>query len=101
MGIDAVWKTESGEELGRVDDPKMVLAHLASAVDLRGTACLRFLDPYGDAMFNQSQLPTLVEELDAAVTRVRDPELKAQLRAVRALASRARDVHTYLWFLGD
>jgi hypothetical protein len=101
MGISVVWKSEFGEELARVDDPGMLLSHLGEALDVTGTTCLRFIVPYGDAIFNQAQLPVLVEELHWAASSVRDPQLRSYLHAVRDLAERARDVHTYLWFVGD
>jgi hypothetical protein len=67
MGIEAVWRTESGEELGRVSDPHMILSKFATAeCDRSRTLCLRFLDPYGDACFNQRQIPLLAEELESA-----------------------------------
>lgn len=101
MGINVEWRRESGEELARVDDPGMVLSHLGEALDTSGTTCLRFIDPYGDTIFNQAQLPILVEELEWAASSVRDPQLRSYLLVVRDLAARARDVHTYLWFVGD
>ncbi len=101
MGINVVWKTQSGEELARVDDPGMLLSHLGDALDLHGTVCLRFVDPYGDAIFNQAQLPVLVEELEWAAPSVEDHTLRSHLKAVRDLVGRARATHTYPWFVGD
>lgn len=101
MGINVVWKSWSGEELARLDDPEMVLSDLGDALDVSKTKCLRFIDPFGDAIFNQAQRPVLVQELAWAASRVRDPQLRSFLQAVRDLAERARDVHTYIWFEGD
>jgi hypothetical protein len=101
MGINVVWKTESGDEVGRVDDPGMILSHLGEALDAGSTTCLRFIDPYGDAIFNQAQLPTLIRELEWAASTVHEPQLRSHLSAVCALAKRAHGVHTYLWFVGD
>jgi hypothetical protein len=101
MGIEAVWRTEAGAELDRVSDPRSVFSRYTSSNDRQGTACLRFLDPYGDACFNQLQIPVLAEEIEAAARQTSDPDLREQLLAVARLAKRARDVHTYLWFIGD
>jgi hypothetical protein len=101
MGIEAVWRTGAGAELDRVSDPRSVLSRFTNSSDHQGTICLQFLDPYGDTCFNQLQIPVLAEEFGAAARQTTDPELRAQLLAVAHLATRARDVHTYLWFIGD
>jgi hypothetical protein len=101
MGIETVWRTQAGAELDRVSDPRSVLSRYTTSSDRQGTVCLRFLDPYGDACFNQLQIPGLAEEFEAAARQATDPDLREQLLAVARLAKRARDVHTYLWFIGD
>lgn len=102
MGIEAVWKTEKGQELERVSDPLMLLSRVANGgIELDGTVCLRFLDPYGDTCFNQFQIPVLTKELEEAATKMHEPEVKKHLLTVAALAKRAREMHTYLWFIGD
>ncbi len=68
---------------------------------MSGSICLRFLDPAGDACFNQQQLPFLAQELRIARDGVSDPELVAHLSKVLALVERANAVHTYVWFVGD
>lgn len=103
MGIEVIWKDERGTSLGEVSDPKMLLSRFAirRASPVSGSACLQFLDPYGDTCFNQSQIPVLVQELRLAREGVADPELAEHLGRVLALAERANQVHTYLWFIGD
>jgi len=67
-----------------------------------GTCCLRFLDPYGDAVFNQAQLPVLLDELRALRGRLHDAELVSVLDAVIAFVRRAEgQIHTYVRFVGD
>lgn len=102
MGIEAVWRDENRNELGRVGDPHMVLSRVAEgSLDLDGTVCLQFLDAYGDACFNQFQIPILAGELAAAAERCPDMETREHLFAVADLAKRAQGIHTYLWFIGD
>jgi hypothetical protein len=68
----------------------------------RGTCCLRFVDPYGDAVFNQAQIPVLLDELRALRGGLRDPGLRSVLDEVLAVVQRAQDrVHTYVRFVGD
>ena len=61
---------------------------------------LRFVGPYGDAIFTHLQVPVLAGEL----RRVRDgatgPEIRRMLDDIIALAERCR-THEYLWFVGD
>jgi hypothetical protein len=103
MGIEVVWKDERGISLGEVSDPKMLLSRFAArrVSPVGSSVCLRFLDPFGDACFNQLQIPVLVQEIRIAKDEVVDPELAEHLGKVLALAERATEVHTYLWFIGD
>jgi hypothetical protein len=103
MGINVVWKDERGESLGEVDDPRFLLSRFAArkASPVSGSLCLRFLDPAGDACFNQRQLPFLVQELRTARDGVTDPALVAHLDEVLRLVERANELHTYVWFVGD
>jgi len=103
MGINTVWKSEDGTELGRVDDPRGVLStvFIHPVVDLTETVCLRFLDPYGDACFNHLQTGILAAELRAAAAACDRAEIRDHLLAVAALADKAGETHTYLWFVGD
>ena len=67
-----------------------------------GTCCLRFIDPYGDTVFNQAQIPVLLEELQDLRNREPDTELASVLLEVSAFVERAVDqVHTYVRFVGD
>ena len=78
MGIDVVTETEDGEAEDRVLDPH---SYLATALDLPGlenTVCLRFVDPYGDTVFNRSQIPVFISELESLRSRVTDAALREQ-----------------------
>jgi hypothetical protein len=60
MGIEVRLKTESGEILAEVNDRQMALSRSTSG-PLTGTRLLRYLMPYGDAVFNQAQARDLRE----------------------------------------
>jgi hypothetical protein len=65
-----------------------------------GTCCLRFIDPYGDTTFNQSQLRVLIEELrNLRVTESEAIEVLESL--LRFLQSALNQVHVYVKFIGD
>ena len=104
MGIDASWNTESGEPKQQVFDPRQCLTALATTRwhKLGDTKCLQFVDPWGDAVFNQAQIPHLIEELRAETRESHEPEVQVHLAKLLRLVERAVDqMHTYIKFTGD
>lgn len=104
MGIDASWINESGEPKQEVFDPRQCLTGLATSRwhKLTDTKCLQFIDPWGDATFNQSQIPRLLEELRSELREWNEPEVKSHLEKVVLLVERAVErTHTYIKFTGD
>lgn len=111
MGIDVRWIDEFGNPMQEVLDAldpsggQGVLSNLMVEwkwPPMSSTICLRFIDPYGDAVFNRAQLPILIDELRAVLRDEQDPRTRAHLEEVIALAARAAgEVHTYLKFIGD
>jgi hypothetical protein len=70
--------------------------------DHPGTCCLRFIDPYGDAIFNQQQIPVLIAELEAYSSRTTDRDGRVMLRHLIKYLVRALDrLHMYVCFSGD
>ena len=70
--------------------------------DHPGTCCLRFIDPYGDATFNQIRIPVLIAEIKALVDRSVDEDVRSTLQDLLAYVSSACDrPHVYVRFLGD
>ena len=92
------------DETGRVEGPTWwhprsseLLCQFGSA-----TACLRFIDPYGDTIFNQLQLPVLIDEVQAFMEAAPDPEARSALHSLIEFLDRARDQpHIYVRFFGD
>jgi hypothetical protein len=67
---DAIWEDEFHKELNYLGDPHNLLGWIMSLRDIEGTICLRFIDPVGNAFFNQLQIPVLIEELEALHDKV-------------------------------
>jgi hypothetical protein len=65
MGIDARVETGRAEPVSDVRDPSGYLTWGLSLHEQGSTVCLKFIDAYGDTVFNQSQLPILLEELES------------------------------------
>lgn len=100
MGIDVQLRTESGEVLRAIPDSDMVLSRAQS--QLADTCLLKYLDPWGDAVFNQAQAADLSDDI-AAVRRLQaDSPLGVRLGEVQSLVDRlSAETHLYLWFVGD
>jgi len=64
--------------------------------------CMRFVDPYGNTVFNQFQIRQAVSELERLLAQKHTPEVEQHLRAVLDFIRQAQSkVHTYIWFYGD
>ena len=92
---------ENAKPIASVHDRFDHLVRLQPPLSDMASPCLRFIDPYGDAVFNKFQMAPLLEELEEV--RKRAPQQAQEvLEQVTALARRCRDeVHLYLRFLGD
>ncbi|WP_202512157.1 hypothetical protein [Streptomyces sp. SID3343] len=71
---------------------------VSEALDPVGFPMLWALDPYGDAVFNQRQIPLLQAELDRLPAAC-GGEWVAQARDLCQVVRQG--VHLYLWFIGD
>lgn len=62
---------------------------------------IRFVDPYGDTIFNRLQAAELCIELIPLPSSLPADE-RTVIESIVELAQRcAAEVHTYLWFIGD
>jgi hypothetical protein len=96
--INVRWQDETGEILGRHSG--FIAADLVWRA-APSTACVRFIDPYGDTTFNQHQLPVLIQEFEALAEQVDSPG-RESIRDLLLFLRRATDqVHTYIKFVGD
>jgi hypothetical protein len=102
MGIDLQWESERSNVLERISDEQGLVAQILAAAIEEGSFCLRFVDPYGDTVFNQQQIRVLIDELRAVPLEHLSADAKSHLEKVVGLATRAQSkVHTYLKFYGD
>jgi hypothetical protein len=77
MGVDAQVQAEDGSPIERLGDPRGNLAKFLVMVDADSTACLRFIDPYGDTVFNSLQIPVLEVEVKARLSTLGSGRLRA------------------------
>lgn len=65
MGVEVAWITEGREQKQLVGDSYGTISRLAISrwPKLEETVCIRFIDAFGDTVFNQAQLPVLCAEI--------------------------------------
>ena len=102
MGIELVWEEENGTELARLSDPQSLLKGFLPSEPALEFVCLRFVDPYGDTIFNTLQLPILLQELRVRASSPLEPPVLEHLgKAISLVASAQGYIHTYVRFIGD
>src|SRR5260221_13412612 len=102
MGIDLRWEDEHGNQVAELLDTGSLVARFLPHFESQDFPCLRFVDPYGDTVFNQFQIRQVVAELERLSAQQHEPEVERHLRAVLEFARKANDpVHTYIKFYGD
>ena len=101
MSVNCVLVDERGKEPDRVADPSGLMNTLIQPLAAADFQCWRFIDEYGDTVFNTLQMPRFLEE--AALIRERSSgEAINILAEVERLARRCQaEIHTYLRFIGD
>ncbi len=101
MGINVQLREESGEIINEVLDPRMVLSR-AARNGFSDTRLLRYLNPWGDAIFNQAQAADLANDIVKLKNDNPGTALLELLSAIEPLVERlAHETHLYLWFMGD
>lgn len=101
MGIDVKLKAENGELLGQVADGQSVLS-AATRSTLSETVLLKYLMPWGDAVFNQSQATDLEHDIQAVISAHPGTPLARLVSNLLPLVERLHsEAHLYLWFVGD
>ena len=63
MGIDILWENESGDQLEEILDSRNYFGLALTLSSQEETVCLRFIDHYGNTVFNQRQIPIFISEL--------------------------------------
>jgi hypothetical protein len=102
MGVNVQWESEGGGPLEELLDPQNWVADLLPDWRDETSTCLRFVDLYGDTVFNRLQVSILIAELEAAIAKATDADVAAHGQAILELAKKSEaNVHTYLRFLGD
>ena len=101
MGINLQWEGERGDVRDCVLDERGLMKILVIAAK-EDSICLRFVDPYGNTVFNQMQIPVFLKEVNEIDANVLSQEVIEYRDEITELVLRAvGKVHTYLKFYGD
>lgn len=101
MGFSVILESESGQSLEQVDDPQNILHQLLPSEDA-SYQYLRFIDWYGDTIFNRLQMEPYLNEWDRLSQAARTSEQETLLARIKQLALQCvREPHLYLRFCGD
>src|SRR6185436_10214940 len=99
---DLRWENERGEQLTELLDTNSLVERFLPHFEAQDFPCLRFVDPYGDTVFNQFQITQVISELERLSAQKHEPEVERHLRAVLEFVRQATGkVHTYIRFYGD
>jgi hypothetical protein len=103
MGINVVLEGENGEHIDTVFDSHGAIGLLASAAHHDPSyRLLRYLDPYGDAVFNWLQVSDLLADLQLAGSLAWSDAERSTLAQVVALVARIlEEPRLYVRFMGD
>jgi len=101
MGVDAYLETEVGEKLVELLDPKGIIAQLMPLEDDHFTL-LRYVDLYGNTVFNRMQMDQMLIELEQLKNSSRSNEEINYIKQLEDMARRCQsEPHLYLKFYGD
>lgn len=102
MGLTIMVETEDGERIEQIADPLNLLHQLLPSHDDQAYQCLRYIDWYGDTVFNRLQMDTFLTELNGVRRATRSPAEIELLAQIEKLARRCQaEPHLYLKFYGD
>jgi hypothetical protein len=101
VGVNASVRSEFGDPLAECFDPQGLFSRFLLTFDTSRTICLRFIDPYGNTVFNRAQAEVLARELSEIRNQL-DEHTAGLFDSLVTLATRvASGLHLYLWFEGD
>ena len=103
MGIAVVLQDERCNNISKiVNDPAGVIILSLSELADGACSCVRFIDPYGDTVFNPLQAAVMIEEWERLRHSFTDRNADTLWADIRELIVHcSEEPHTYLKFIGD
>lgn len=102
MGLEVVIQNERGEVIDQVGDGRNYLHRLLPRPEDQSYQCLRFVDWYGDTIFNYLQMDQLLAEMERLRQRSQCKDEDQLIQRIQEMAQRCKETrHCYLKFVGD
>lgn len=103
MAISVVLQDERSNNLSdTIHDSTGTLADALPGSSDASYSCLRFVDPYGDTVFNRLQAAAAIGEWDRLRSSFVGKDPEALWSSVREVLIRcSEEPHTYVRFIGD
>ncbi len=101
MGSDVPRVSEWNEQERNLEDLKSVLPALLERSRERHWTLTKYMDPYGDTVFNQLRIDRVLEEFRALREYCRSEDEEAWLREAITLIEGSRNVHTWVKSVRD
>ena len=103
MSIEVVLQDEKYNAVSEmIHDPGGVIVNCLPNHTDASYSCVRFIDPYGDTIFNRLQAVAMIAEWDSLEASFRQKDAGTLWADVRALIVRcSQEPHLYLRFVGD
>ena len=103
MSANIVIEDADGQQEAEIADPKGFFCKLLLRKwkEIQSTKTLQFVDPYGNTIFNQGQIPVFIQECKTLCDLAETEEVRI-IDAIIHLAEQAIDrPHMYIKIYGD
>jgi hypothetical protein len=102
MGMAIQLEDQKGKVLEEIPDLESLLARLFPSWEDASFHCLRYIDPWGETIFNHLQMDELISELQRIRAKTAIEAERAFIDAIEGMATRCKEgEHRYLKFIGD
>ncbi|MCI0526739.1 MAG: hypothetical protein L0Y56_04705 [Nitrospira sp.] len=100
--INIILEDEHGNPIEKVEGRIHLIDQFLPTLDNESFQCLRFIDPYGDTVFNGIQMQQFIKEWERIMSMAKTNEERNLLEQVKDLAKKCQsEPHRYLKFYGD
>jgi hypothetical protein len=102
MGMSIRLEDNQGKATEEIPDLESLLSRFFPSWDDQSFHFLRYIDPWGETVFNHLQMDELISELRRIRARASTEEERAFVDAIEGMATRCKDGEgLYLKFIGD
>jgi hypothetical protein len=102
MGMSICLETRDGKATEEIPDLESLLSRFFPSWDDQTYHFLRYIDPWGETVFNHLQMDELIFELRRIRSKASSEEQCAFVDAIEGMAGRCKDGDgLYLKFIGD